>query len=113
LCRRFKRAGQHHFNATRWTASFIAAETAYGVCWALLTLFSLFSSDRPNLAVVMFASGLIGIAANAVSTRTLPGATLMSTLPVALTVGIYLVVLGGTLNWSLAAVTLGAEIFFV
>jgi two-component system cell cycle sensor histidine kinase PleC len=55
----------------------------------------------------------VGIAANAVSSRTLPGATLMSTLPVALTVAINLVVLGGLLNWSLAAVTIGAEIFFV
>ena len=61
----------------------------------------------------MFAIALVGIAANAVSTRTLPGATLMSTLPVALTVAINLVFIGGTLNWSLAAVMIGAEIFFV
>jgi two-component system cell cycle sensor histidine kinase PleC len=37
----------------------------------------------------------------------------MSTLPVALTVAINLVFIGGTLNWSLAAIVLGAEIFFV
>jgi two-component system cell cycle sensor histidine kinase PleC len=56
---------------------------------------------------------LVGIASNAVSTRTLPAATLVSTLPSTLTVSINLIVLGGLLNYSLAAVTLGGEIFFV
>src|SRR6185312_312483 len=42
ICRRFKRtATREKFNAPRWTASFIAAETAYGICWSLLSLFSL------------------------------------------------------------------------
>jgi two-component system cell cycle sensor histidine kinase PleC len=61
----------------------------------------------------MFAISLVGIAANAVATRTLPAATIMSTLPTVLTVAINLIVMGGTLNYSLAAVTLGAEVFFV
>ncbi|MEO7223653.1 MAG: HAMP domain-containing sensor histidine kinase, partial [Devosia sp.] len=85
----------------------------YGIAWSLLATFTLFSEDSASLAVVMFALALVGIATNAVSSRTLPGATLMSTLPVALTVAINLVFLGGTLNWSLAALTIGAEIFFV
>ncbi len=114
--RRFKQIVPSQFNAGQWTTRFVVAETAYGVSWALLALFSLFAADRGSLAVVMFAMGLVGIATNAVSTRTLPMATLMSTLPVALTVTIDLVFIGGplnTLNWSLAAVTIGAEIFFV
>ena len=61
----------------------------------------------------MFAMGLVGIASNAVTTRTLPPATLMSTLPRAFTVTAILALSGGTLNWSLAAVTIGGEIFFV
>ncbi|MBI4921009.1 MAG: HAMP domain-containing histidine kinase [Devosia nanyangense] len=112
-CRRFKRIHPSQFNAGRWTATFITVETIYGVAWSLLALFSLVAENQLNLAVVMFAIALIGIAANAVSTRTLPGATLMSTLPTALTVAIDLAVIGGTLNWSLAAVTIGGEIFFV
>ena len=111
--RRFRRRGPDQFIASRWTATFITVETAYGIAWSLLATFTLFSDDTTSLAVVMFALALIGIAANAVSSRTLPGATLMSTLPVALTVAIDLVALGGTLNWSLAAVTIGAEVFFV
>jgi len=113
VCRRFKRiATREKFNATQWTASFIAGETVYGICWSLLSLFSLTAGGQ-TLAVAMFAMVLVGIASNAISTRTLPAATLVSTLPATLTVSINLVVIGGLLNYSLAAVTVGAEIFFV
>ncbi len=112
-CRRFKTLAPSQFNAGRWTATFITVETIYGVSWSLLATFTLVSADSESLAVVMFALALVGIATNAVSTRTLPGATLMSTLPMALTVAINLIYIGGTLNWSLAAVTVGGEIFFV
>ena len=113
ICRRFKSVPADKFNAARWTASFVAAETGYGVAWALFTMFLVVGHDKQSLAIVLFAIALVGIAANAVSTRTLPGATLMSTLPTALTVAVGLILVGGTLNWSLAAVTLGAEIFFI
>jgi two-component system cell cycle sensor histidine kinase PleC len=113
--RRFKRTSPDRFNAAQWTATFITVETIYGVSWALLALFTLFGSDHTSLVVVMFALALVGIATNAISTRTLPGATLMSTLPVALTVSINLLFVSGlnTLNWSLAAVLIGGEVFFV
>jgi two-component system cell cycle sensor histidine kinase PleC len=113
VCRQFKREEPGKFNAARWTTSFIAAETVNGIAWAMLSLFSLVAADSINLHVAMFAMVLVGVAANAVSTRTLPGATLMSTLPSAATVTISLLMSGGLLNWSLAAVTIGGEIFFV
>ena len=96
----------------QWTQSFVAAETVYGIAWSLLSLFALTSRD-PNLPVAMFATVLVGIAANAISTRTLPGATLMSTLPPTLTVAFNLIAVGGTLNYALAAVAVGGEIFFL
>jgi two-component system cell cycle sensor histidine kinase PleC len=112
VCRRFKRAPREKFNAAKWTASFVAAETAYGICWSLLSLFTLVG-DGQNLSVAMFAMVLVGIASNAISTRTLPAATVVSTLPASLTISADLVITGGLLNYSLAAVTLGAEVFFV
>jgi two-component system cell cycle sensor histidine kinase PleC len=112
MCKRFRSADHSRFNASQWTTTFIAAETVYGIVWSLLSLFSLIADD-PNLSVAMFAMVLVGVAANAISTRTLPGATVMSTLPATLTVSINLIVQGGLLNWSLAAVTIGGEIFFV
>src|SRR3546814_9384179 len=55
----------------------------------------------------------VSVAAKAVATHTLPPATLMSTLPVTLTVSANLIALGGTLNYTLAAVAICGEIFFV
>jgi two-component system cell cycle sensor histidine kinase PleC len=112
VCRRFKRTNKDKFNASQWTASFVAAETVYGIAWSLLALFTLVG-DRVGLPVILFAMLLVGVAANAISTRTLPAATLMSTLPATVTVSFNLVVQGGTLNYSLAAVALGGEIFFL
>jgi two-component system, cell cycle sensor histidine kinase PleC len=112
ICRRFKRADLSKTNARQWNTSFVAAETVYGISWSLLSLFTLVSGGQ-NLAVLMFAMVLVCIAANSVSTRTLPPATLVSTLPATLTVGANLVLTGGTLNYTLAAVVIGGEIFFV
>lgn len=112
MSRRFMREDPEKFDARRWTATFIAAETIYGIAWALLALFMLFSGGQ-DLAVVIFAMLLIGVAANALSSRTMPTATLMSTLPATLTVAINLIALNSSLHYSLAAVALGAQIFFV
>ncbi|MEO5805259.1 HAMP domain-containing sensor histidine kinase [Devosia sp.] len=112
VARRFKSITPAKFNASQWTTSFVAAETVYGVAWSALALFTLVASPDA-LAAVMFAMVLVCVAANAVATRTLPPATVMSTLPATLTVSINLIALGGTLNYTLAAVTLCGEIFFV
>lgn len=112
LARRFRTVSRAKFNAGQWTTSFVAAETLYGVSWSLLALFTLIAGAEA-LAAVMFAMVLVCIAANAVTTRSLPHATLMSTLPATLTVSINLIALGGTLNYTLAGVTLCGEIFFV
>jgi two-component system cell cycle sensor histidine kinase PleC len=113
LCRRFQRSAGDKPSVSRWTTSFVVAETGNGVAWAMLSLFTLLQADGANLRVAMFAMVLVGVAANAISTRALPGATLMSTLPATATVAINLLTSGGTLNWSLAAVTIGGEVLFV
>ncbi len=112
VARRFKSVVPGKFNASQWTTSFIIAETVYGISWSTLALFTLVAPPEA-LAAVMFAMVLVCIAANAVSTRTLPHATLVSTLPATLTVSINLIAQGGTLNYTLAGVTLCGEVFFV
>jgi len=113
LCRRFKRIEPAQFNAGRWTRTFTSLEAIYGAAWSPLALFTFTAHEPQTLSVVMFAMALVGIATNAVSSHAVRSATLMSTAPVAITVAINLIVIGGTLNWSLAAVTVGGELFFV
>lgn len=109
---RFKRSDPAKFNAARWTTNFVAAESVSGIALSLLALFTFFAHS-PDLTPVMFAMALVGVASNAVATHTLPPATIMSTLPVTLTVSIALLTQGGTLNYTLAAVTICGEVFFV
>jgi two-component system cell cycle sensor histidine kinase PleC len=109
---RFKVSDPAKFNAERWKTSFVAAETVGGVALSLLALFTLVA-DTGDLTPVMFAMALVGVASNAVATHMLPPATLMSTLPVTVTVSTALIAVGGTLNYILAAVTVCGEIFFV
>ncbi|GLQ53930.1 hypothetical protein GCM10010862_11890 [Devosia nitrariae] len=112
MCRRFQHTEAAKFNAEHWTTNFVAAETVYGITWSLIPLFGLLT-QADALAVVTFAMVLVSIASNAVATRTLTPATVMSTLPATLTVSINLVSAGGTLNYTLGAIVLCAEIFFV
>jgi len=111
VCRRFKKGGKERLDPKRWTATFVASETVYGVAWALLVLFAPFGNG-PNLPVITFALLLIGVAANTVSSRSLPAATLVSTAPATLAVSISLLLNGGLLNYSLAAIAVGAQVFF-
>jgi two-component system cell cycle sensor histidine kinase PleC len=112
MAQRFRTADATKFNAAEWTTTFVAGETLLGLAWSLLALFTLVA-DPNTLTPVMFAMVLVAIAANAIATRTLPPATLMSTLPVTITVSANLIMLGGTLNYTLAAVALCGEVFFV
>ena len=112
IARRFKRSDPARFNAEKWTASFVAVEVVHGLAWSLLALFTLVA-DVHTLSSVMFAMVMVGVAANSVATHSLPAATLMSTLPVTLTVSANLLMLGGTLNYTLAAVAIFGEVFFV
>lgn len=112
LSRKFRKSDDARNNVHRWVAAFVVAEMLYGVTWATLALFSL-SNDTEGLPVIMFAMLLIGIATNAFSTRILPKATLASTLPVTVTVCANLVQTGDILSYTLAAVALGGEIFFI
>lgn len=112
MAQRFKRSDPAKFNAEQWTRSFVAGETFHGLACSVLALFTLVSSPE-TLTPVMFAMALVAVAANAVATNALPPATLMSTLPVTATVSANLIALGGTLNYTLAAVAVCGEIFFV
>jgi two-component system, cell cycle sensor histidine kinase PleC len=110
--RRFKASDPAKFNAARWTTTFVIVEAVGGVALSLMALFP-FLVSTDDLTPVIFAMALVGIASNAVATHTLPPATLVSTLPVTVTVSAALIAQGGSLNYTLAGVTVCFEIFFV
>ena len=93
MSQRFRTSDPSKFNATQWTTTFVAGETIYGMAWSTLALFTLVA-DPQTLTPVMFAMVLVSVAANSVATHALPSATLMSTLPVTLTVSGNLIAVG-------------------
>lgn len=112
LCKWFLKKSETKRDPQKWIAVFVTSEILYGVVWSTLALFPLFT-DSPNLNVVMFAMVLMGVAANAFAARSLPNASIASTLPMTVTVSAHLLSQGGILNYSLAAVTIGGAIFFL
>ncbi len=111
LCRRFISQQAENFDAKRWTTAFVIGESVFGLSWTLLVLF-LFTPAREGVSVITFALLLIGVAANTVSTRSLPGATLVSTAPATLAVSVALLTLNDPLAYSMAVIAIGAEVFF-
>ena len=111
-CKQFLSADKSKIDLKLWSRVFVIAETVYGLCWSVLAVFA-FTGGGQNVAVVMFAMLVVGIAANAFSARALPNATLVSTLPATISVTTALVFMGGPLNLTLVAVALGGEIFFI
>lgn len=112
FCHAFKKAPNARAKLHRWLAVFVIGETFYGVVWSALAIFSLFAQSD-TLNVVMFAMLLVGIAANSFATRSLPRASLISTVPVTFTVSVHLLFSGGILNYSLATLSLGGCLFFL
>ena len=112
ICRRFLYSNKQGRSVKSWTASFIAAETVYGIAWAMLALFSLASGGQ-DIAVVLFAILLMGIGANALASRSLPIATLVTTMPATATVSINLFSYGETLYFSLAIVAIITQSFML
>src|SRR5690606_7154377 len=55
VARRFKSEGKAKFNAGRWTANFVVAETVNGVAWACLPLLHLGRQGGGDLLVLIFA----------------------------------------------------------
>jgi len=111
ICKRFLKKEIKNPSVKRWTANFIAAETVYGIAWALLAMFTLAAGGK-DIGVVLFAILLIGIGANTLASRSLPIATLITTLPATVTVSINLIAYGETFYYSLAGVAIIA-LFFI
>ncbi|RDE10396.1 sensor histidine kinase [Pelagibacterium lacus] len=112
ISRRFRASHGKKFDPKRWTRTFVTAETVNGLAWATLPVLAI-SGGGQDIEVIIFAMLLVGIAANAVATRTLPSATLAATFPGTVSVAIMLTLSGGTLNYAMSVVVIGAFFFFL
>ncbi len=112
ICRRFRKQSNTKFDPRRWTQTFIIAETITGLSWATLPVLTITGGGQ-DIQIIIFAMLLVGVAANAVATRTLPSATLVTTFPGTVSVAAMLIWSGGTLNYAMSVVTIGTFFFFL
>ncbi|MGJ8528384.1 sensor histidine kinase [Maritalea sp.] len=110
-CRQFLNSPKVEFEARRHTTTFIVAETIYGLAWSSLALFA-FAEAGQDVLVIQWAMLMVGIAANAISSRAIPSATLANSAPAVLTVGTTLVLSQGMLSYALALLAIGGGVFF-
>jgi two-component system cell cycle sensor histidine kinase PleC len=112
ICRGFRKESESKFNPRRWTRAFVIGETVNGLAWATLPVLTIAGGGQ-DIQIIIFAMLLVGIAANAVATRTLPSATLAATFPATVSVAAMLILTGGTLNYAMSVVAIGAFFFFL
>ena len=111
FCRQFLKSSHHEFEAKNRTRSFVIVELLYGVCWATLAVFPFLSPSQDAL-VIQWAILMVGIGANAMFSRAIPGATLANSLPGVIAVSATLIISGGNLSYALAVLAVGGGIFF-
>src|SRR5690606_41639930 len=69
ICRRFRNERGGKFNPRRWTHTFVLGATINGLAWATLPVLTIAGGGQ-DIQIIIFAMLLVGIAANAVATRT-------------------------------------------
>lgn len=97
---------------SNWQTRFIMADLVYGASWATFFLLPSNHEIGANFQVFQFATMLIVIAMNTMQSATLPRALLAATLPVSLCVASQLLVGAQSMQYTLAAMTIGAQGFF-
>ena len=114
LCRTYIQTPAPDISIRKWTNRFVAAEMAGGAAWAaLFILLPRTASDIAGIEAFQFATMLIVVSVVTSLASTIRPAAAAGTIPVTVTlVAIYLT-RGGVLFYSLAAMAIVAQVFFV
>jgi len=110
-CKQFISTSKIEFEAKRHTTTFVIVEFVYGLAWASLAIFPMAQTGQ-DVLVLHWAILMVGIAANAISSRAIPTATSVNSLPAVITVSFMLIISNDMLSYALAVLAVGGGIFF-
>ncbi|MEM9634758.1 MAG: HAMP domain-containing sensor histidine kinase [Pseudomonadota bacterium] len=96
-----------------WPWRFTAGDLIYGCGWATFPLLPKPIDAGEELVIFQFATLLIVVATNTMQSATLPRCLLASTLPTTLVVTICFLLQGNPIHYTLAAMAIGAQGFFL
>ncbi|NVK32927.1 MAG: HAMP domain-containing histidine kinase [Rhodobacteraceae bacterium] len=108
----YVRAQSRKSKKNNWQARFVLADLLYGASWACFFALPCDQDTGANFQVFQFATMLIVIAMNTMQSATLPRSLLVATLPVSLIVAGQMLVDARSMQYTLAAMTIGAQGFF-
>jgi two-component system cell cycle sensor histidine kinase PleC len=109
---RFIRSPAEQIDIRAWKLRFIAAETANGLAWASIVVL-LVSTGAEAAEVVSLFVMLVGVAVATMLAASVPAAVYAATLPIAAVVISTYSFKGGAAATAVAAMTAGAEIYFL
>ncbi|WP_298957695.1 HAMP domain-containing sensor histidine kinase [uncultured Roseibium sp.] len=96
-----------------WRLRFTIGELIYGCSWALFFILPLKNGAGEGFVIFQFAALLIVVAMNTMQAATLPKCLLVSTMPITLVVTISFLQKVDPIHYTLAAMAIGAQGFFL
>ncbi|WP_417694144.1 sensor histidine kinase [Roseibium sp.] len=112
-CRSYERASSTRRAKRPWLRRFALGDLLYGCSWAAFFLLPRHTEVSDGFLVFQFAAMLIVVAMNTMQSATLPRALLAGTLPVSLTLTATFLQHPEPMQFTLAAMALGSQGFFL
>ncbi|MTI42058.1 two-component system cell cycle sensor histidine kinase PleC [Roseibium hamelinense] len=113
MCAAYERSSSEVRARKYWLNWFSLGDFLYGAAWSLFFLLPTQKPTNEGHLVFQFAAMLIVIAMNTMQSATLPRALLASTLPITLTVTFAFLQQASPIHYTLAAMAIGAQGFFL
>ncbi|MCB1508912.1 MAG: hypothetical protein KDI98_09270, partial [Hyphomicrobiaceae bacterium] len=113
--KRFLTLDAEEANSRSWGKRFALLHALQGATWALMVVaIAMNQADRGDFVhVLLFASGVIMIAMGSMLSHALPMAAVTISAPMAVALSIHLGLKGDVLSLGMAAIVIGAMIFFL
>ncbi|MEJ8474099.1 sensor histidine kinase [Roseibium algae] len=112
-CRSYEASPSGKRQTAIWLRRFTMSDLLYGCSWGLFFLLPKQNQTGDGFLVFQFATMLIVVAINTMQSATLPRALLAGTLPVSLTVTAAFLQQPEPIHYTLAAMAIGAQGFFL
>lgn len=112
-CRAYENAPSEIRAKPCWVFRFTVGDFAYASCWSIFFLLPQKSQAIPGFLEFQFATLLIVVAMNTMQSATLPKALIAGTLPITVTVTLSFLLAGDSGHYTLAAMAIGAQGFFL
>ncbi|WP_235987769.1 sensor histidine kinase [Roseibium aggregatum] len=112
-CQAYEKSSSEERAKKHWLRRFTFGDFLYGTCWCVFFLLPQKPDSGTGFLEFQFATLLIVVAMNTMQSATLPRALVAGTLPITLTVAVNFLLAADSIHYTLAAMAVGAQGFFL